>query len=238
MLEVFSTRGASLHQINSLAEWVRDKIANISDGKFDVIKFVELDLPVFFPGLYLEIEADLFMGRRKAYLSSDSLGIVVSESVYNRASEGCLIAAESILHEVGHLFLHDKYKCLGLNDGHGPYQEQIKNTNPSNSAEWQAKNFAICVLFPYSRFKNTRDRVELQVYFDLNVAQANRIIEHIKKLRSRERDQNQKADRLWMRSVVRRLVPDINERVHNAKDQFELFYRPPAIDTVHPLSVT
>lgn len=202
MLEVFSARGASLHQLNALAEWVRLNVANIKDGKFDVIRFVEIDLPNLFPGLYVEIENDNLMGRKKAYLSADPLGIVVAESIYNRAADGCLNAAETILHEVGHLFLHERYKTLGLNDAFGKYKQQFKDMSATNSAEWQAKTFAVCVMFPYSIFMKYKSRLELQVYFDLSVEQSDRVLEHIKKLRMREAERRQQSERRWIESVV------------------------------------
>jgi hypothetical protein len=226
MLEVFCSRGASLHQLNSLAEWVRENVAKVRCGKLDVIKFVELDLPHFLPGFYLEIEDDHVMGRRKAYIAKDAPRIVVAESIYNRACAGNLEASETILHEVGHLFLHDKYKSLGLNDAHGRYKQQIKDTNAGNSAEWQAKAFAMCLLFPYSYFRKYNDRLEFQVYFDLSVEQSNRVLAHLKKLRLRDGERSSIQDRRWVKSVVSalwRAKSDTEETKLN--DQLDLFYR-------------
>lgn len=226
MLEVFSSRGASLHQLNTLAEWVRKNVAKVENGQLDIIRFVEIDLPHFFPGLYLEIESDSKMGKKKAYVSSDPFGLVVAESIYNRACDGCLKAAETILHEVGHLFLHDRYKSLGLNDAYGEYKEQIKDTNASNSAEWQAKSFAMCLLFPYSQFKKYEKRLELQVYFDLNVEESDRVLRHLKKLRLRDGEGCNRMEKRWIDSVLESLpTPSKVKQRHTAAAQLELFYR-------------
>lgn len=188
MQEVYTSKGASLHQINALAEWIRSKVAKVEQGDFDVIRFVEIDLPALFPGLYLEIEADDRMGRSRAYVRPDCLGIVVSETIYEQASNGSISAAETILHEVGHIFLHRQYSYKVLNDASGAYKPQFPNMNASNSAEWQAKMLAFCILFPYSKFRNYKTRIEIQVYTNLSLKEAERLLIHIRKLRNREHE--------------------------------------------------
>lgn len=226
MKEVYATRGASLHKINLLADWIRVNVANVANNKLDVIRFVELDLPRFFPGLYLSIEADLDMGRVKARISDNPFGIVVAESVYERASNGCLDAAETILHEVGHLFLHDEYKSLGLNDAFGQYEERIRDTNPANSAEWQAKAFAKCFLFPYGLADIYSRSIELQIYLDLNVERSRDALNHWKTLKLRESQRSQRAEASWLKDVLKpltdRKLPNQNQR---KEGQLELFYR-------------
>jgi IrrE N-terminal-like domain len=130
------------------------------------------------------------------------LGIVVAESIYEGASNGCLFSSEIILHEVGHLFLHHKYEKVGLHSIKGIYKEQIVNTNPSNSVEWQANTFAICALFPFNVTKNFNSSTEIKAKFGLSEKNSLRIFSHVHKLRMRETYRNLYKDHLWLQSVI------------------------------------
>lgn len=226
MEEVYTSQAASRHQINLFSEWVKENVGLVECGELDVIRFVEIDLQAFFPGFYLEIKSDEEMGRVKAHLSHDSIGIVVSETTYNLACQKNLDASETILHEVGHLFLHRNYAPKGLNDARGRYRPQFQGMSPTNSVEWQAKFFARCMLFPYSKMKSLTKRLEFQVYFDLSVFDADRAMEHTRALRLSESGRCVKRENTWLATAIgkleksRRIFPDSDD------GQLSLFYRP------------
>jgi IrrE N-terminal-like domain len=222
MLNVYTSRGASLHQINSLAEWVREHVAQVKDGNLDVIKFVEIDLQSIFPGLYVEILSDEDMGCRRAAISSDPLGIIVSESIYEGAANGCMFSSEVILHEVGHLFLHHKFQRIGLNNASSEhYEDQFLNTNNANSAEWQATSFAMCLLYPYSKIRN-RDLDNIQTDFRVTKKQAFRISSHMNRLRLRETSRDENLEARWILATLKALPK--KERQYQPGDQLNLFF--------------
>lgn len=203
MEDVYVSRPASLHNINLLATWVRKHMTQVEEGKLDVIRFVEIDLPKIYPGLYLEIESDESMPRMgRAYVAEDRLSIVVSESIYEAASNGCLFSSEVILHEVGHLFLHKKYIQKGLNNGAGQYKRSIPYKEHYSSAEWQADMFALCFLYPLTQFNPNESDDSFFRRIGATKKQSERIRKHLYRLESRSRAGVSTREIKWLNEIV------------------------------------
>ena len=226
MFEVYTSRGASAHQLNLLAMWVRENVAKLKNGTLDVIRLIEIDLRSIFPELYVYIESDDKMKNRRAFVSSDPLGIVISESIYEGASNGCLFSSEIILHEVGHLFLHHKYEKAGLHNLKGVYKEQIQKMNASNSVEWQANTFAICALFPFDSMKNFETASEIRSKFEISDRNSIRIFSHVQKLKMRNSYRNLDKEYHWLRDVIFQLKSRTKFALEEENDvsQFSLFW--------------
>jgi hypothetical protein len=224
MKDAFVVRPASANNLNSLAEWVR---ANSSQTElsFDPISFIELDLPRIIRGFYVHIELDDVMGNRRAFITNQPLGMVVSESIYEAASNGCMHACEVILHEVGHIFLHHKYATLGLNSAAAIYENRIKLTSTANSAEWQATTFALCVLYPYYRLKDIRTHEEVFKLYNVSCRQADRIISHITRLHRRQKHRNIKSEGKWLYEIQKSLrEKNISQHQTRFQSQLLLFF--------------
>ncbi|WP_131803506.1 ImmA/IrrE family metallo-endopeptidase [Mesorhizobium sp. LCM 4577] len=224
MDDVFISRGASANKIRILAEWVRKELSNSNKGTFDIIRFIEIDLPKLFPGLYVHIESDNKMGSARAFVSEDPLGIVVSDSIYEGASNGCMFSAEIIMHEVGHLLLHHRYAALGLNSAAEPYQQRVEGAGFAHSAEWQATMFALCFLYPFSEFKKFTGVGELAKSSRLTHGQANRVLNHIKRLRVRQNYSDTVLDRSWLKGVTESFPKIQKARPSKLRSQLLLFF--------------
>ncbi|ESZ40246.1 hypothetical protein X731_26050 [Mesorhizobium sp. L2C054A000] len=225
MNDVFVSKAASANKIRILAEWVRREFSVHESQGFDVIRFIELDLPKIFPGIQTYIEADEKMGSVRAFISADPLGLVVSESIYEGASNGCMFSTEIILHEAGHLFLHHKYAALGLNSASGPYEERIKDAGLAHSAEWQATMFALCFLYPFPRLKKVKTASEVSEIYKVSKNQANRVLKHLNRLRVRTNSTDPVTDKIWLRTIAESL-PRNNRQSSMSKlsSQLLLFY--------------
>ncbi|WP_095201419.1 ImmA/IrrE family metallo-endopeptidase [Mesorhizobium carmichaelinearum] len=225
MKNVYIAKGASLHQINRLAETIRASAFDSSEGEIDIIRYLEIDLPKIFPGLYLFIEDDVTMGARRAFISEDPLGIVVSESIYEAAAQKSAFATEVLLHEVGHLFLHHRYAALGLNNADAVYRDRIKDTPLPNSAEWQATAFALCFLYPYSFCKRYKTAIEIKKAYKLTERQAIRIHKHLGRLKMRQDQTSLSKEGNWIKTVISDLPPKkAIERTADPVGQFSLFF--------------
>lgn len=222
MKNVYIGEGASVHAINSLADWIRQTIAQSVEGNFDVIRFIELDIQRIFPSLYVHILNDNEMGASRAYIQEDPLAIVVSESIYNGACSGCLFSTETILHEVGHLILHRRYAKTRMNSSSSRYENEIIGAANFHSAEWQANIFAICLLYPYDskeelswesfsqRYRGTRRQFE-------------RLKRHVSRLKARERHRHITQERRWVEKVVNTLHTPVEPSGSESEFQLSLF---------------
>lgn len=195
------------------------------NNEIDIIRYLEVDLPRIFPGLYVYIEDDVTMGARRAFISENPLGIVVSESIYDAAANKSSFAVEILMHEVGHLFLHHKYAALGLNSAAGTYINQIEKTPAFNSAEWQATVFALCFLYPYSICHKYKTALEIKKTYGLSEKQAQRVKRHLDRLKIRRNEYISSIDGKWVRAVISDL-PKIKttERSADQLGQLSLFF--------------
>lgn len=225
MKNIFINNEASTNRIRLLAEWTAGQISQSVNENFDVIRFVELELPKIIPGIYLHIESDDVMGARRAFVGEKPLSLVVSESVYEGASQGCLFSSEVVLHEVGHLLLHHRHATLGLNDAHGRYQPQIRDTRVSEGAEWQATSFALCFLYPLASFKETNSPEQILTrYKTATRKQASRILRHVDRMKSARRGANYHEDRSWVKSIVKAFPKPIQPNKLKYTAQLDLFF--------------
>lgn len=229
MKAVFDTRGASAHQLKMLAEWTRSFSSSHPGDRFDVVKFLEIDLQNIFPGLCIFIEPDNTMKESRAFISDCPLGVVISESIYEGACAGDLFSTEVILHEIGHLFLHHSYSPLRMNSSQS-YKDSINGMGIANNAEWQATTFALCFLYPFPKNANQRDLQSIQKRHKATKRQAERVARHFKRLAIRETSRNMSRDQKWLKDVISAL-PKKMRKVDNLElgQQLSFFYRSKAV---------
>lgn len=199
MKEYFTTDGASTQEIASIAEWVKTTLGSNAIERFDVLKFVEIDLQSIFPGIYLHVLPNIEMEGRHAFLCPSNTGIVVSETIYEAAGNGCLFSCEKILHEVGHLFLHSNYTKAELNSAPSQnYERDFLDMKPYESVEWQATEFAKCFLY-------SSDKVPPESYlaaaFLFSEKQLKRASKHFAKV-SRNRHRRTKKTVNWVKFKI------------------------------------
>ena len=225
MKAVYAGTGASAHKLNLLAQWVRETVAQCKNGKIDVIRFIEIDIPNIVPGFYVHVEDDDKMKGVRAFISDDHLGMVVSESIYESASNGCMFSMEIILHEIGHLFLHHQYSSLSLQSHAGSYAARIKDTGTANDAEWQATTFALCVLYPYSELRMCKNNEEIMLRFEVTRKQAERAKRHADRLNKRELSRVFDTEQRWLSQVFRSLPQNgkATTESHGPSEQLSLF---------------
>ncbi len=183
--DLFVSKGLSAATINALAKATRS-LCDISDDQhFDVIKFLEIDIIRLIPDFYLFIENDNEMMGSKAFVTKDSKGIVVAESVYNDAVGGLFYARKILAHEFGHVLLHHnkdfETKHFTLNG----YQKQIRDMEHFHSAEWQADTFAIFLLVPPSQISAATTEYDFGRQHSMSPKQSSFILTRLKNLRKR-----------------------------------------------------
>ncbi|KAA3529099.1 ImmA/IrrE family metallo-endopeptidase [Agrobacterium tumefaciens] len=185
--DLFIGTGLSATNVNALAKATRN-ICDLSDDEsFDIIKFLEIDVLRLIPDFYLFIEDDEAMMGSKAFVTEDSKGIVVAESVYNDAVGGFFYARKILAHEFGHVLLHhDK----GFETKHftlSGYKEQIRGVEAFHSAEWQADTFAILLLIPSSQVNAKTTEAEFGKKYKMSPKQSAFILNRLKSFRKRDK---------------------------------------------------
>ncbi len=201
MDDVFSPMGASIAKIDALANWVRKFANTASNGEFDIIRFIEIDLPRVIDGFYVEIERDDVLGNRRAYIDEDEPILVVSESIYNGAANKCYFSIGIILHEIGHLFMHSKYLMRGLNSGAGKYQPTMLKMKTYESAEWQANIFALSFLYPCEKYGSVKDENALSKQLPITKKQAALAINHMRKVQVKKNNASAFDVNKWVANV-------------------------------------
>ena len=129
-------KAVSRKQIRAFTKYIR-KLCNMEDViYFPVIKFLELILPKVIDDFTLEIVEYANMPEKEGETFPSCNIIRIREDVYEKAVKGDGRARFTILHEIGHLLLHDNENVA------------LCRTSPSSkikayeNPEWQADAFA------------------------------------------------------------------------------------------------
>lgn len=127
----------SKYKIEALTLKIR-RIFNINGCYFDIIKFMEVVIPIFDPTFNFEY-VDSLPDNAYAFYDPMNNSIKVLESVYENACNGVGRDRFTIAHEIGHYFLHSEGFSFARTDGNVPaYRDP----------EWQANTFASFLLIP------------------------------------------------------------------------------------------
>ncbi len=124
--------------IESFANAVRTAFGIGLHDRVDMLRLIELVLPVYLEGFRYEIVEDRALGDAEATTSTTERLIRISESCYDAARTGHARYPFTLAHEFGHLMLHTG-KPASLARG-----EVKAFLDP----EWQADNFAGAFLAP------------------------------------------------------------------------------------------
>lgn len=216
--DLFINRSLSAATITALADATRS-ICDIGDREdFDIIRFLEIDVNRIIPDFYLFIEKDVDMNGSKAFVTEDSRGIVVAESVYNDACGGLYYARKILAHEFGHVLLHHNRDFETKHFTHSGYKKQIRDMEHFHSAEWQADTFAIVLLIHPNQISSSTRVSEFSAQYKMSLKQAEFILKRLNSIRMRSVD----YDRRKANQVIKDLISKRPMR-QAAQDQLSLF---------------
>ncbi|MGX5666187.1 ImmA/IrrE family metallo-endopeptidase [Rhizobium daejeonense] len=196
--DLYISRALSAATIANLAKATRT-LCDLSDNDdFDIVRFLESGIYKIVPDFYLFIESDEKMNGSKAFVTSDSLGIVVAESVYNDACSGLFYAKKILAHEFGHVLLHHNRNFETKHFTHNGYTKQISNTEEFHSAEWQADTFAITLIIQPNQVKSDTTIEKFSKKYNMSKKQADFVINRLNSIRRR----GGSSDRTAVKTVI------------------------------------
>ncbi|WP_168800915.1 ImmA/IrrE family metallo-endopeptidase [Peteryoungia ipomoeae] len=200
--DIYIGRGLSASTLTALASATRS-LCDIGDREdFDIIRFLEVEINKIIPDFYLFIEADAAMNGSKAFVTEDSNGIVVAETVYNDACGGLYYARKILAHEFGHVLLHHKRgnetKHFSLNG----YKKQIKGMEVYHSAEWQADTFAIVLLISPNQVSSRTRPSDLCIRYKMSPKQAEFILKRLNNIRLGGPDYDRSAAKAVLSELI------------------------------------
>ncbi|TYQ14837.1 UNVERIFIED_CONTAM: Zn-dependent peptidase ImmA (M78 family) [Acetivibrio alkalicellulosi] len=141
-MQSYIANPVSRNNLRELAYTIRCNTKTENEFYFPVLEFIEIVLPEILNGFNYEILPEKLMGNHHGLTQPDKKLIKLREDVYIRALNGEGRDRLTCAHEVGHLFLHNKYSIQLARIGKG---EKIKTyIDP----EWQANAFAGELLVP------------------------------------------------------------------------------------------
>jgi hypothetical protein len=149
----------SRKNIRRWAEVVRRLSGDIDNARFDIVRFVELKLPLLDEEASFVITDDLGPGVHGC-TDVKARCIMMRPEIYNRAVTGHGRDRMTLAHEVGHL-LHTEVQ-LARRIGGGPIE-------PFRDPEWQAKAFAGELMVPHSLYPNGKHPAEVAVLLGVSV---------------------------------------------------------------------
>ena len=132
--------GLSRAEIEDYAWQIRKHFGLEKINYFPILPFLELAITRLYPDFDYVIEETSSMGSIEGMNCLGERKIILPESVYEEAHGGGGRARFTIAHEIGHFFLHPKER-LSLN------RSQLKLA-AFIDPEWQANEFAACLLMP------------------------------------------------------------------------------------------
>ncbi len=157
------------------AFWAKERLAAVASDhrqmssyahlpNFDVIRFVENDLPTIM-GNRIRLEIKDLAGTRDypAYVPAGSLRLVCDDEVWQHAKLGDSESKFILAHECGHLFLHNGYD-LHFSDPRNRLSSYIRE---EDSTEWQANTYAEYLLLPDLLVQQFKDASELAQICDV-----------------------------------------------------------------------
>lgn len=218
--DLYCSRAISAASLSRLSQATRS-LCDLSDhDDFDIIQFLEFGIYRIIPDFYLFIERDENMNGSKAFVTEDSLGIVVSESVYNDACGNLFYAKKILAHEFGHVLLHNNRHFETKHFTFETYEKQLKKTEAFHSMEWQADIFGICLIVPPSNLGYIKDLRSFSKKYKMSERQAQYIIKKLNSIRLAKSSANNKI----VQDIIRELMakkPNINREM---QQQLNLFH--------------
>jgi Zn-dependent peptidase ImmA (M78 family) len=93
--------------IRGLVRYIREKTDTQDDLYFDVVRFLEINLPQMIKKFHLEIMKVSDMPNKVGETFPAECKICIREDIYEKALEGDGYARFGIAHEIGHLLIND-----------------------------------------------------------------------------------------------------------------------------------
>lgn len=137
----------SRNDIRGMARFIR-KVANSeNDRYFDIVKFLDIDLPKIDPDFSLIIEDEKILGECHGLTYPDRNEIHIRSDVYERAYHDSGRDRLTMAHELFHLLQHTKENVSYARVGRRAKVEAFRDP------EWQADAFGGELLVPYHLVK-------------------------------------------------------------------------------------
>lgn len=128
-------------KLRELTTTIRKRCNLEHEPCFPVLQFLELVMPIIYPGFHLIIEEEKDMIGYHGLTCPEDKTIRIREDVYYGAESGNGRDRFTIAHEIGHYCLHSKENVFYARiDGN--------SVKPYMNPEWQANNFAAELLMP------------------------------------------------------------------------------------------
>jgi IrrE N-terminal-like domain len=139
-----------VEKISAAASDLRVRLSLPENEKFPIIDVLEFELSKVFPNFCLIIDSDDRFDRGVLAFATTTPEIVVRETIYTNAINGCSRARYVLAHELGHVWL-----------SHGEVGRRTFNLENklANIWEWQANEFAAEIMVPshFLRFRLVKD---------------------------------------------------------------------------------
>lgn len=142
---MFKVPGQSRKNIRDLVRVLRKIMGISADKPVDVCRLLEHVLPSIIEGFNYEVLEEFEMGDEHGRTYPKKKLIHIRKDVYDGAVRGEGRDRMTILHEIGHLFLHS-----GVTLSYARFENIKTYENP----EWQANCFAGEFLMPYEKIIN------------------------------------------------------------------------------------
>jgi hypothetical protein len=150
----------SRKDIRRWAEVVRSLSGNGREPRFDIVRFVELRLPLLDEEAAFAVTDDLGPGIH-ACTDIRARCIMIRPEIYERAVAGHGRDRMTLAHEVGHLLLHTEVQ-LARRIGAAPIEA-------FRDPEWQAKAFAGELMVPRSLYPTGKHPAEVATLLGVSV---------------------------------------------------------------------
>jgi len=150
----------SRKQIRELARRIRDYLDQSTVYYIDVVRLVEFTLPEKFAGFLLDIQNKADMGKNHGYAQPDVRVMAIREDVYEGACAGRGRDRFTLIHELGHLLLHNS--------------DRMRNRRATGKPkaycdpEWQANVFAAEFLMPIELMSGLASITDVAVKFGVS----------------------------------------------------------------------
>lgn len=135
MYKIYRAAPVSRKGIRGLVRYIRELTGTQNDMYFDIVRFLEIQLPQLIEDFNLEIVKVSDMPNKVGETFPAEYKIYIREDIYNKALEGDGYARYGIAHEIGHLIINDmdSISLCRMQTG-----EKLR---PFEDPEWQADCF-------------------------------------------------------------------------------------------------
>lgn len=135
--------------LRALASALRMKLPYGAHPNFDIVRFLEIDLPKWDRNFSLSISETLPSPGAHALTHIHLATIEVLEDVYVRACGGSGRDRMTLAHELGHFILHTEVSLARRDSG--------QTVKAYEDPEWQAKAFAGELMIPLDVFRTLKN---------------------------------------------------------------------------------